>query len=121
MTIDTDTPTPAAAGGTQSLERAIALLRAVAASDPEGARLADLMAGAGLSKATTHRLLTALAREGLIEQDAGSRRYHPGPDLDALGQLAAARHRPPLPPAPAPPAAPGGAAAVSPAPTCAAR
>ncbi|MGF7176361.1 AMP-binding protein [Azospirillum doebereinerae] len=106
MTIDTDTPTPAAAGGTQSLERAIALLRAVAASDPEGARLADLMAGAGLSKATTHRLLTALAREGLIEQDAGSRRYHPGPDLDALGQLAAARHRPPLPPAPAPPAVP---------------
>ena len=88
----------AASGGTQSLERAIALLRAVAASGPEGARLADLMTGAGLSKATTHRLLMALAREGLVEQDARSRRYHPGRDLDALGQLAAARHRPPAPP-----------------------
>lgn len=112
MTFDTDTPTPteaggsqspAASGGTQSLERAIALLRAVAAAEPDGARLADLMAGAGLSKATAHRLLMALAREGLVEQDAASRRYHPGPDLDALGRIAAARHRP-VPPAP--PAAP---------------
>ncbi|WP_244433935.1 AMP-binding protein [Azospirillum sp. B506] len=86
-----------AAGGTQSLERAIALLRAVADAESDGARLADLMAGVGLSKATAHRLLMALARDGLVEQDGRSKRYHLGPDLVALGDLAALRHRPPAP------------------------
>lgn len=99
-------PTTPLSGGTQSLERAIALLRAVAAAGEDGARLADLMSEVGLSKATAHRLLMALSREGLIEQDNRSRRYHLGPDLDALGQLAAARHRPPsAPPLPQPPEA----------------
>ena len=93
---------PNAAGGTQSLERAIALLRAVADAETGGARLADLMTGVGLSKATAHRLLMALARDGLVEQDTRSKRYHLGPDLVALGDLAALRHRPP----PAPPVTP---------------
>ncbi|MBK1842823.1 AMP-binding protein [Azospirillum sp. YIM B02556] len=113
-------PAPNAAGGTQSLERAIALLRAVADAETDGARLADLMTGVGLSKATAHRLLMALAREGLVEQDARSKRYHPGPDLVVLGDLASLRHRPPAPPAPPhqPPeaAAPATPPAVQPAP-----
>ncbi|WP_207477886.1 AMP-binding protein [Arenibaculum pallidiluteum] len=88
------------AGGTQSLERAIALLRAVAARAPDGARLVELMAAAGLSKPTAHRLLTALAREGLVRQDERSRRYHLGPELAALGLIAAS-------PGPAPAGAPG--------------
>lgn len=99
---------PSTAGGTQSLERAIALLRAVADAETGGARLADLMTGVGLSKATAHRLLMALARDGLVEQDARSKRYHLGPDLVALGDLAALRHRPaaaPLPASPQPPEA----------------
>ncbi|BAI73780.1 acetyl-CoA synthetase (plasmid) [Azospirillum sp. B510] len=105
---------PSAAGGTQSLERAIALLRAVAEAGTAGARLADLMAGVGLSKATAHRLLMALARDGLVEQDAGSKRYHLGPDLMALGDLAALRHRPPAPvPPPALPQPPEAAAPAS--------
>lgn len=85
---------PPPPGGTQSLERAIGLLRAVAARAPEGARLADLVVACGLPKPTTRRLLAALAREGLIEQDEASRRYHLGPGLDALGRIAAARRRP---------------------------
>ncbi|WP_247876044.1 AMP-binding protein [Azospirillum sp. TSH100] len=92
---------PNAAGGTQSLERAIALLRAVADAETDGARLADLMTGVGLSKATAHRLLMALARDGLVERDGRSKRYHLGPDLVTLGDLAALRHRPPAtPPSP---------------------
>ncbi|WP_029010030.1 AMP-binding protein [Azospirillum halopraeferens] len=79
--------------GTQSLERAIALLRVVAAKGEAGARLADLMAAAGLTKATTHRMLAALVREGLLEQDEATRRYHPGRELAALGRAAAARYR----------------------------
>lgn len=108
---------PNAAGGTQSLERAIALLRAVADAETDGARLADLMTGVGLSKATTHRLLMALARDGLVEQDGRSKRYHLGPDLVALGDLAALRHRPPAPPSlPALPPSPEAAAPVQPSP-----
>ncbi|MBP2300599.1 AMP-binding protein [Azospirillum picis] len=83
-----DPATPPAAGGTQSLERAIALLRAVAAAEPDGARLADLMAAVGLSKATAHRLLMALAREALVDQDMRSKRYHLGSGLVPLGELA---------------------------------
>ncbi|WP_247870803.1 helix-turn-helix domain-containing protein, partial [Azospirillum sp. TSO5] len=94
--------TSSAAGGTQSLERAIALLRAVADAETGGARLADLITGVGLSKATAHRLLMALARDGLVEQDTRSKRYHLGPDLVALGDLAALRHRPPAAPLPTP-------------------
>lgn len=104
---------PSGAGGTQSLERAIALLRAVADAGTGGARLADLMAGVGLSKATAHRLLMALAREGLVEQDGRSKRYHLGPDLVALGDLAALRHRPA--PAAAAPALPQPHEAAAPA------
>ncbi|WP_207462636.1 AMP-binding protein [Azospirillum sp. SYSU D00513] len=80
-----------ASTGTQSLERAIALLRAVAARGEEGARLADLMAEAGLSKATAHRILAALVREGLTVQDERTRRYHPGPELAVLGRAAGGR------------------------------
>ncbi|CAO3450025.1 AMP-dependent synthetase and ligase [Azospirillum largimobile] len=110
--IATPPAAPNAAGGTQSLERAIALLRAVADAGTDGARLADLMAGVGLSKATAHRLLMALAREGLVEQDGRSKRYHLGPDLVALGDLAALRHRP-APPTPALPQPPEAAAVVT--------
>ncbi|AWJ82585.1 acetyl-CoA synthetase (plasmid) [Azospirillum sp. TSH58] len=91
---DTETAPAGASGGTQSLERALALLRAVASHGADGARLADLMSDTALSKATAHRLLTALARERFIDQDPRSRRYHLGPELDSLGRIAAARHRP---------------------------
>lgn len=92
MTTVADTTAPPV-GGTQSLDRAIALLRAVAGYAPDGARLADLVVRSGLPKPTTRRLLSALVREGLVEQDPASRRYHLGPALDELGRLAAVRHR----------------------------
>ncbi len=82
----------AASAGTQSLERAIGLLRAVAAAGREGARLSDLISDVALSKGTVHRLLTALTRERFIEQDQRSRRYYLGPELESLGQRAAHGH-----------------------------
>lgn len=90
-TAESGTGAPA---GTQSLERAISLLRTVATHGADGARLSDLMAQTGLSKPTAHRLLTALAREGLVEQDGETRRYHLGSELEVLGRIAGARHRP---------------------------
>lgn len=77
--------------GTQSVERAAALLRAVAAREGTGARLVDLVGDLGLPKATVRRLLGALGREGLVDQDVASRRYHLGAGLIGLGSLAGAR------------------------------
>jgi DNA-binding IclR family transcriptional regulator len=77
--------------GTQSVERAVALLRAVAARDGSGARLVELVGDVGLAKATVRRLLGALEREGLVEQEGDSRRYHLGAGLIGLGSIAGSR------------------------------
>jgi acyl-coenzyme A synthetase/AMP-(fatty) acid ligase len=79
------------ATGTQSLERAVTLLREVASHGNRGARLTDLVADSGLSKATVRRLLAALIRESLLEQDESTRRYYLGADTFVLGTIAAAR------------------------------
>ncbi|MHA3903534.1 IclR family transcriptional regulator [Castellaniella sp. WN] len=74
----------------QSLERAISLLRATAYSE-SGLRLTELADQAGLSKSTTHRILSWLVEHGLLRLSAQTRIYTPGSDLYRLG-LAAARH-----------------------------
>lgn len=82
---------PEATGGTQSIERAVALLMLVGRAGAEGARLADLVASSGLSKPTVRRVLLALVRAGLVDQDEATRRYHVGPEAYVLGTLAAPR------------------------------
>jgi len=67
----------------------MALLRALAAVSPRPLRLTGLAADAGLHKATAHRLIGALAAEGLVERTA--RGFELGPDAWLLGQAAAAR------------------------------
>jgi acetyl-CoA synthetase len=77
--------------GTQSLERAVALLRAIASHGNLGARLADLVMDSGFNKATVRRLLAAMIRESLLEQDEKTRRYYLGVDTFVLGTIASAR------------------------------
>jgi DNA-binding IclR family transcriptional regulator len=66
----------------------------------EGAGLSDLSKNAQLTRPTTHRILKALAAEGLVMQDGSSRRYHLGHVVHELGLVAfkpidvAARLRP---------------------------
>ncbi|GJE42706.1 IclR family transcriptional regulator [Methylobacterium soli] len=79
------------AGGTQSVDRAATLLILVGRAGPAGARLADLIVETDLTKPTVHRMLTALVRAGLLDQDPQTRRYHLGPELYVLGTLASAR------------------------------
>lgn len=81
----------AAGGGTQSIERAVALLLTVGRSAPEGARLSDLVRVSGLPKPTVRRVLLALVRTGLLDQDEVTRRYHVGPEAYVLGTLAGTR------------------------------
>lgn len=90
-------PEPA---GTQSLDRALALLRLVAARSGSGARMADLVTRSGLTRPTVHRLLQALERQGFLCHDEATRLFHLGPEAFVLGTLAAERygiHRAALP------------------------
>jgi DNA-binding IclR family transcriptional regulator len=74
-----------ARSGTQSIERAVLLLREIAARGSFGWRLMDIAAHCQLDRATTHRLLGALVRERLVQQQPANRRYLPGPLLFELG------------------------------------
>lgn len=78
--------------GTQSVERALALLSLVGRGGAQGLTLASIVASSGLNKPTARRLLMALMRARLIEQEAASRRYALGPEAYVLGTLAAPRH-----------------------------
>ncbi|MGU3494583.1 IclR family transcriptional regulator [Xanthobacteraceae bacterium A53D] len=78
-------------GGTQSIERAIALLLLVGRGGTPGMRLSDLVARSGLPKPTVRRVLVALVRAGLLDQDPLTRRYHIGPETYVLGTLASER------------------------------
>ncbi len=76
----------------QSIERAAAILEAVAAGDGHGRRLIDIAADTGLRKATAHRILGTLAQVGLVEQDERTSRFSLGLRLFSLGMAAANRY-----------------------------
>jgi DNA-binding IclR family transcriptional regulator len=82
---------PVESGGDQlrSLTRAIGLLRLLAQRDGAPARLGQVVESSGLHKATAHRILAALAREGLVEH--GPDGYALGPELCIFGTVAAKR------------------------------
>lgn len=70
---------------TQTLERAIGLLRILAAAGSEGRRLVDLQRETGLTKPTVHRILDSLRGQDFVEQVEDSRRYRLGKELAVLG------------------------------------
>jgi DNA-binding IclR family transcriptional regulator len=74
------------------VDRALGLLRLVAAAPPEGSRMSDLAEACGLDRATVHRLLSSLAGNGLVNQDAVSKRYTLGLEFFALAAAASNRH-----------------------------
>lgn len=60
--------------------------------EPSGSTGVREMATAlGLSPSSAHRLLTALADEGFVRQDAVSSRYHLGVEFYRLANIAAAK------------------------------
>lgn len=72
--------------------RVAALLRAIAATEPDGASTSDLARAAGLARPTAHRLLTSLAEEGLVDRDNRTGRWSLGAELYLLGSQAAGRY-----------------------------
>lgn len=70
---------------TQTLERAIGLIRILAGGGAEGCRLVDLQQTSGLTKPTVHRILGTLKQQGMVEQVEDSRRYRLGQEMAVLG------------------------------------
>src|SRR5690606_28572259 len=72
-------------GGSQTVSRAMEILRLVACGQEIGVRLTDLVQMSGLSRPTVHRLLKTLLADGAVEQDELSRRYRIGQEMIVLG------------------------------------
>lgn len=70
--------------GTQSIERAVAVLRAAAGQGEAGITVAEVATELGLNVTTAYRLLTALTEERLLERDPVRKRYRIGPEVHAL-------------------------------------
>jgi IclR family acetate operon transcriptional repressor len=79
-----------ARSGSQSVERALAVLQRIGEADDD-IGVSELAGRTGLSVSTTHRLVQALRTAGLVGQDERSERYHLGPGAVALGRRAEAR------------------------------
>lgn len=77
--------------GAQSVDRALALLSMVGRHAERGVSLTALVTESGFNKPTCRRLLLALMRAGLVDQDEESRRYYLGEESYVLGSLASRR------------------------------
>jgi len=71
-------------GGTQSIQRAVAVLRILATARESGLGLTEISMQAELTRPTTHRILSVLVAEGIIEQRLGARRYVVGEQIPLL-------------------------------------
>ncbi len=80
--------------GTQSVRRALALLKLVAQHQDAGMRLSEVIEASGLVRSTTHRLLMCLSEEGFVEKDQTNKRYRLG--LQAMQMGFAVMQRTPL-------------------------
>ncbi len=78
--------------GAQSIARAASLLRLVTSAGDAGVGTQDLAQRADLTRPTTHRLMTALRHEGLVDHDESTGRWMPGPELYLMGTVAASRY-----------------------------
>jgi DNA-binding IclR family transcriptional regulator len=70
--------------GAGAVSRVFALLRALGEVCEGGERVTQLAQQVGLSQPTTHRLLRSLVEEGMVEQDARSKRYRLSLEFFAL-------------------------------------
>jgi DNA-binding IclR family transcriptional regulator len=71
--------------GTQSVERAIALLREIATFGKDGARTSDLIQRCGIEYPTAHRILKTLVDQEVVVKDPSTRRYSLGRLIYELG------------------------------------
>ncbi|WP_299808251.1 IclR family transcriptional regulator [uncultured Roseibium sp.] len=75
-------------GGAQSVDRALGLLSAIARAGGNAVSINTLVEQSGLSRPTVRRMLLALIRAGMVEQDEDSRSYALGPESYVIGLMA---------------------------------
>src|SRR4051812_33611213 len=83
-TTGADTASVDLPGGTQSIQRAVAMLRILAAARETGLGLTEIASHAELTRPTAHRILSILIAEGIVEQRPATRRYAVGEQIPLL-------------------------------------
>lgn len=76
-----------APGGSQSILRAMSVLRFVAAGREDGRRLTEVASALNLNVATAHRMLGTLTHLGLLVHRADAKSYRVGPELISLAAI----------------------------------
>ncbi|MGN6796321.1 MAG: IclR family transcriptional regulator [Streptosporangiaceae bacterium] len=87
-TAETEAEPAAARGRVQSVQRAIALLDAIAAAVPAGQTVAELALACGINRATAWRLLATLEEQALVTRDPATSRYQIGYTVARLAAAA---------------------------------
>lgn len=77
------------ATGTQLLDRTVSVVKLLGKVGERGAKIVEIAERLGLKTSTTHRIVTALERHGLVERERATKRYRLGLALFALGAAAA--------------------------------
>lgn len=77
--------------GTQSICRAVAILREISSAEATGMRAVDIANVMNLERPTAHRIMRGLLSQGMVTQDPRTKLYQLGPVIYELG-LAAAPH-----------------------------
>jgi len=73
------------AKGSQSIERALNLIKEIHMCGKDGARTTDLVRRCQMEYPTTHRILSVLVEQRVLRKDAGTRRYFLGQLIYELG------------------------------------
>jgi IclR family acetate operon transcriptional repressor len=82
-----DAPTPEHRTGTQTVERALAILN-LFRDGPDSLTITEIARQTGLHVSTAHRIVRALCAEQFMDQDPRTERYLLGPSLAILGRRA---------------------------------
>jgi DNA-binding IclR family transcriptional regulator len=83
--------TARAPAGTQAIQRASLILKAIGAAGPRGASVAELCRSLGFERPTLHRMLACLLSERLLGRNPATKRFYLGRAMYELGQVAASR------------------------------
>src|SRR5882724_1454463 len=75
-------------GRVQSVERAVALLDAIAVGPARGSTVAELALACGINRATAWRLLATMEGRGLVDRDPATSRYQIGYTVARLAAAA---------------------------------
>ncbi len=87
MEVGSKVDSPRAIPGTQAVQRVLSLLRVFSEESPKRS-LTELAVATGLNKATAHRMLSVLEREGFVYRSSETGEFQLGSELIVLGARA---------------------------------